>query len=166
MRKAYPLLAALSMLSGCEDYAPQAAAYRDPLDRLMVSTGLTGLLFDYPCRDIEAVAHDYYEQCYQFLEPERMQGIWIDAFEDNRFYPGSSRNIPDYEEDEHRLMLVINNRSLPPSLGVRPDGGRLIDIEFVGRRTKVPGPYHQTREHIILVDRVLSARKIGRWGGL
>jgi hypothetical protein len=153
------------LLSSCS--APggnPARAFKHAGDRVYVALGLSAL-FGHPCdrREGDTVTSVPVEECYRFLPPERMRGVWRDAFEGSEFFPGASR--PPAEGAVSGIWLDAESREpLPPRLRRSPQssGTRYLAIDFIGRRTRYPGKYGHmgASEHYVIVLRVLAAAPV------
>ena len=173
MRLTAPLIAAVT-LAGCRqgpDTTP--AAYAKLSDRMRATLSWFPWVDDICVKNERRVPDEY---CFRFDTPRRWSGVLThDDYAGNRFYPG----LTDY----------VATQNLPPSLTFkvanapfrrnceqafcRPLGARTPDeaedktskvfyVEFIGRRTKVEGPYGHTSMfgHLILIDRMILERRL------
>ena len=93
--------------------------------------------------------------CFAMLPQQRWSGLWATNGEYSTFCPDPAKEcgMPN-----RGITLRFTERSYfkkPPPLG-------LYHIEFVGRRTKVPG-YHGQLDvyaHLLVVDRLISLQAI------
>ncbi|MBC7987884.1 MAG: hypothetical protein H7X93_14625 [Sphingomonadaceae bacterium] len=108
-----------------------------------------------------------YDGCIEFLPAERMQGVWISGFERSAFAPGEMA-IPDPDRsDLDAIWLGFASGGLPdPALRGEMDDLRqtaVVAITFIGRRSREAGDYGHLggAEHVVIVDRIISARLLG-----
>jgi hypothetical protein len=93
------------------------------------------------------------DQCFEMMKPQLWRGLWVDAFEGQRFCPAPAQNCLDNDR-KGRIWITFPNDT-PPT------GRNLTDktyvIQFIGRRTLVPGMYGHMgmSEHEIIVDKLL-----------
>ena len=130
---------------------------------MRAASGLSGILLDYPCTfkigsDVTARKPD--SECYKLAPPQRLSGVWVNAFEGSEFYPGATAEPPAqarglWLEFEHREPLLVAWRSKDPTAAV-------LALDLIGRRTLVRGRYGHMGgwAEEIVVDRVLAARAI------
>lgn len=152
MRRA-ALVAPLILLNGCGD----AGTYAHWGDRLSAATGG---LFGQPCSrgETDRLPDD---QCYRMTPPERMRGIWIDEFEGSRFLPGLTA-APATDPPGPHIWLEMDAHPVPALPEERRGQGRVVLLDFIGRRTLYPGNYGHLgmSEHEVVVQRLISAREI------
>lgn len=92
------------------------------------------------------------DRCVRMLPRQRFRGVWYNRFEVSVFWPG--RETPG--DEEPRIWLDVDRAQLRDLPG---EQAYLIAIE--GRRTMYPGNYgHYGYPHAIVVDRVISARRL------
>ncbi len=112
------------------------------------------------------------DQCYKMEEPRRYQGIWIDAFEGQRFiptgttppaWPTGDPNSPGWRAQADRaqaaaIWLDVERVKLGHDFR---KGGRKMLIDFIGRKTMFPGSYGHLgmSGNEIIVDRIISIKK-------
>ncbi len=101
----------------------------------------------------EALAHCNFEPA------ERMRGVWVTGFERSEYVPGGTGGRVAGEPGPPRVWLAFAPGVFPdPALRAELDALRAtaaVDIEFIGRRARPPGA-------VVVVDRILSARSLGR----
>ena len=90
--------------------------------------------------------------CYEMLPPQRWSGLWEHGWEWTNFCPEPAEEC-DWMLKRGIWLTFSDEARLDRDL---PDG--VHKIEFVGRRTKVPGNFgHQAfYEHLMVVDRIVS----------
>jgi hypothetical protein len=90
--------------------------------------------------------------CYEMLPPQRWSGLWEHGWEWTNFCPEPATTC-DWMAERGTWLTFADNVKLEPKL---PDG--VHRIEFIGRRTKVPGNFGHTAnyEHLMIVDRIIS----------
>jgi hypothetical protein len=98
-------------------------------------------------------------------QPERLQGVWITAFEVTDFVPGATTFGQATAIGRPRHWIEIDRRQVERLAGRRPAGPSAAGylVTFIGRRTRAPmdvGCQDQTTFGVV-VDRLLSAR----WAG-
>ncbi|MCL6679919.1 hypothetical protein LZ519_11425 [Sphingomonas sp. RG327] len=101
--------------------------------------------------------------CFEMLPAQRWSGLWDHGWEWSNFCPMPTRqqchwNEGSLQEAPRGTWLTFSaNAHLLRDL---PDG--VHRIEFIGRRTKVPGNFgHENDyEHLMVVDRIISIRAI------
>ena len=165
VRRPLLLVCLLAALAAC---SPEAAAYRNPFDRLVVELGLVGFSGYYPCSEPtdEVVASLDSEDCYRFDAPRRMRGIWLVAHETSELLPEATRSPAVWDiTDENQTYLEIGDwgivETLPPPVGgTGPGAPNAYLIEFIGRRALHPGLYGggSGARHMVILDELLSAR--------
>ena len=94
------------------------------------------------------------DQCYEMTPPQRWRGVWIDAFENQRFCPAPAQTCSDESAGPH-IWIEFEGDKRPVD---GPANGKTYQIEFIGRQTVEVGPHGHfgTSEHAILVDRLIS----------
>jgi hypothetical protein len=156
------------LLASCHPRFPQTPpkAYLDVRDRIAAATGLP-LLGWGPCQ--RALRDDTYkprknltEICYKMTPPRRMRGLWRYEFEGSQFCPSPATRC-DYVSSEKRIQPQIW-LSIPFHL---PDTGKpareaVYAIDFIGRRTMVPGHYGHMGvfDEEVVVDRLISMKEV------
>ena len=100
------------------------------------------------------------DQCFTMTKPRRWRGIWLDAFEGQRFCPAPARSCLDDGKAGHIWISFPDGRRPTP----RPSTGRVYAIEFVGRRTLLPGFHGHmgVSAHEMVVDRLISIASLDR----
>lgn len=166
-RRPLLLVCVMAALAAC---SPEASAYKNPFDRLVVQLGLVGWSGYYPCSYVtdNAFASLDSEDCYRFERPRRMRGVWLLANETSELLP-DARSSPAVWDimDENQTFLEIEEweeiESLPPPIkGVEAQSPNAYAIEFIGRRARYPGLYGggAGARHMVIMDKLLSARAI------
>lgn len=113
------------------------------------------------------------DQCYKMEKQRKYRGVWIDAFEGQRFiradvsFPDQAGNNPEIlawlknaeRTAASRVWLDVSRTSLTHDFS---DGGRKMLIEFIGRKTKYAGPsgHMGVFDHTMIVDRVISVVEV------
>jgi hypothetical protein len=145
---------------------PPAYAYRGLSKQLWVALGLQH--YSHPC--LRTIATKYgpvgtslpTDQCYRMSEPQRMKGVWIDAFEGSQFLPGA-RDTSQAEIEPDGIWLDVETNRIPGLFQTSLTAGlRAFEIEFIGRQTATAGQYGHLggSRHEIIVDRLISARPV------
>ncbi|WP_420142887.1 hypothetical protein [Sphingomonas sp.] len=175
MRRAVLLVAII--LAGCDRHAPPIAAYVNPIDGYarilpLEVLGIHSCAKERTANGKTVIEGIPFDQCYKMLPAKRMRGVWLDEFEGSRFFE-------DVDHPDQVIAALRHERDakLWPFgewLGwgkarepETPPRSRMVLIDFVGRRTAVPGSYGHgggSRSEV-LVDKVLSARVIYRAKG-
>lgn len=97
------------------------------------------------------------DQCFKMTAPRRWKGVWRREFELSRYCPVETSTCGSaYTGNEIWLSFVDDvAQKLPAHNG-------LYSIEFVGRKTLVPGAHGHmgTFHHEILVDRLISVKAL------
>jgi hypothetical protein len=172
--KAMCLFAALA---GC---SPEAAPYRNPLDRLGMELDRIGWVDFRPCSystrsdGFVAVHSVATESCYVLEPPERMRGVWLPELEGSAFHPGATA-APAYRDlqrwmDGDCTWLEVDWTEVDPLLPapIRPGtespesfpAPSAYFIEFIGRRSSYPANYGGGCIRLVLLDRLISARAV------
>jgi len=95
--------------------------------------------------------------CYDMLAPQRWSGLWNSGWEWTNFCPDPAKDCPN-ESDHDDVWLDFAEGAYR--------GTELADgvyrIDFIGRRTKVPGYFGHLGQydHLMVVDRVISIKRI------
>ena len=89
--------------------------------------------------------------CFDMMPPQRWRGLWNSGWEWSNFCPVPAASC-SIAPDHGGIWLTF---PAPPT-GEETDG--VYQIEFVGRRTRVPGHFGHLGqyEHLIVVDRQIS----------
>ena len=119
-----------------------------------------------PClrRERDVYVQRAWAECIELLPPRRMTGVWVYGLEESSFIPGELR-VPKasnrlrfrifLEADQRlsdRLAENIQRQGFPASFAV----------DFIGRRSKHAGRYYTgDGDHVVVLDRLISARYIG-----
>src|SRR5687768_10227731 len=91
----FPLVCLAAALGAC---LPDAAPYKNPLDRLLLDYGRVIGFQYWPCsyvtksEGIEFIESLDMEDCYRFERPRRMRGVWLVALETSEFLPDATRS--------------------------------------------------------------------------
>ena len=95
--------------------------------------------------------------CYEMTSTQRWSGLWARGFEWSNFCPDPAKTCPIYGEPGVSSLRFADG-VLPA--GERPDG--LYRIEFVGRRTKVPGHFGHLDQydHLMIVDKLIALHRL------
>jgi hypothetical protein len=146
------LLLSCLLLTGCDwidrNFSPAAECYR---------------------REGDFKVHVGWRNCLDFEAPKRMHGVWYNGFEESGFVPNvntvsldrdvvKDRHRPEFDTFLDTGDLDIRKFGIPPYRHCT----QAIAIDFVGRRSQKRGPYYTgTDNHVVAVDKLLSARLIG-----
>ena len=168
MRLMLLLIAAL-VLTGCRqgpDTTP--AAYARLSDRMRATLSWFPWVDDICVRSERRVPD---EHCFRFDPPRRWSGVLVhEDYAGNRFYPGLT-SYASLEPRSRAFTFSVSNAPLrricteamcQPHDGEEPEPNKQYYVEFIGRRTKVEGPYgHMSMfGHLILIDRMLVERRL------
>jgi hypothetical protein len=98
------------------------------------------------------VVHD--SECFEMLPPQRWSGLWEHGWEWTNFCPDAA-NECNWMSKRGTWLTFANGAYPNVSL---PDG--TYHIEFVGRRTKMPGYFGHLDDydHLMVVDRLISIK--------
>ena len=108
--------------------------------------------------------------CTAMTRAEKMSGVWVTAFEETSFFL-HDLTIPN-PRDWRRFVteLELHDEKAHRLAGVTPSSsdGEGYLLSFIGRRTR--DPYlvdcQGMPQHVVIVDRLLSARHLGRMASL
>ena len=94
--------------------------------------------------------------CYEMLAAQRWGGLWEHGWEWTNFCPDPAKQCDWMAE---RGTWLIFAESADPGQDL-PEG--VHRIEFVGRRTRVPGNFGHTNsyDHLMIVDRLISIQPV------
>lgn len=95
--------------------------------------------------------------CFEMMPAQRWSGLWNRGWEWTNFCPAPAKECP-IEADRGDIWLTFaKNAHRGPEVS---DG--IYRIEFVGRRTRTPGPFGHLNQydHLIVVDKMTSIRKV------
>ncbi|MEP9401719.1 hypothetical protein [Sphingomonas sp. VNH70] len=99
----------------------------------------------------------YTDECFRMTQPRRWQGLWRTGFEDSMFceVPATRCSLGSQPED-----VWIEFKTPADFRAKVPDG--LYRIDFIGRRTVVPGSHGHlgVARHAMVVDRLLFIDKV------
>ncbi len=153
-------------LSGCSDGGPPTRAYQHFQDRAWSSLGLSGLFGHSPCFRTRNGVPDRLadRECYRFLPPQRMRGVWLNDFEGQFFLPNHIGPPPQVVGT--RFRMAMDRAQLSRIAGTDFENGdpqnqpKAVWVDFIGRRTQFPGGYGHfgMSEHIVVTERLLAAR--------
>lgn len=171
------MLLSLITLSGCNRTGRPWAAYLHQRDAIAAYVPVLALFDIYPCARVEERGQEAIigsvplDQCVRMQPARRMRGIWLDEFEDSRFFedvrgPAKVRAIIAAEHDVWPRGEWID-LAWPQYNELHDDqqsNSRMFLIDLVGRRTAFSGHYgHMGGSRTeVLVDRIISAREIYR----
>jgi hypothetical protein len=155
-----PALLTAALLAGCSN----KPADNDPRQPV-------GPVTPRPTAQIEALDSCYARQgtyvgCVRLSRPERMQGVWVIAFETSGFVPGPPvmPRYADFAWDRTHFHLAPGV-ALDPAVQAerdRMDMPVAVAVEFIGRRALQPGPFGMgAASRLVVADRILSARVLG-----
>ena len=123
-------------------------------------------LFGWPCtveeldgssKVITSVPPD---QCYRFDPPERIQGVWMNAFEGSELLTTEEfATGVRYKENDATWLAMGDKFS---GRYDKKNFGRAFKVVFVGRRASFPGAYGHMgmSRHLVLVDQLISLKPI------
>ncbi|MCW2337930.1 hypothetical protein M2337_002163 [Sphingobium sp. B2D3A] len=91
-------------------------------------------------------------ECYEMLPAQRWKGLWQHGWEWTNFCPEPAGTC-DWMAKRGIWLTFAKNVVLEEDI---PEG--IHRIEFVGRRTKLPGNFGHTDayEHLMVVDRIIA----------
>lgn len=101
---------------------------------------------------------DRTDQCFAMTKPQRWRGLWLDAFEGQRFCPAPAQSCEDDGKDRH-IWITFPNDARPSGEAIT---AKTYAIEFVGRRTLLPGSHGHMgmSAHEIIVDKLISVTPV------
>lgn len=171
--KRVPILVALWLAAACGTAREEPALnqHQKAVEKMLAES--KAQMEADPCmrRRGDVWEHAAPSKCLEFLPPQRMRGVWITGFEESGFIPGvevvplERRIGQDSANPEFDILLEIDHEAVMRQLGQpeRVPHTRAVAIEFIGRRSREPGAYYTSEgNHVIVVDRLLSARLLGR----
>jgi hypothetical protein len=99
--------------------------------------------------------------CFENLPPQRWRGLWNSGWEWSIFCPEPAKACPASSADGG-IALRFADSAPPPHVPISE--GILFQVEFIGRRTKVPGSFSHLGQykHMMVVDRLISMRQVPR----
>jgi hypothetical protein len=101
-------------------------------------------------------------QACKWLAPSRVRGVWYAGIEDSRFEyrPKSAQPQDELGEPLYVWLEVKDRIETLEKLGVEPNyyPPAKIELELIGRRTRVANPGEPVHQHILEVDQIVSAR--------
>lgn len=156
-RRCLPLIALpVLLLAGCD---PPAKRYSDA-EMNFFDAALPGMTPE--CRNkmqfggIGAMPQDT-DECYKTSLPRRWQGLWRNSFESHVFCetPATLCQIEPDADPQPVYTWIEFKEPIDPRVKQAAEG--LYRIDFIGRRTVIPGNYGHfgLARHAIVVDRVL-----------
>lgn len=91
--------------------------------------------------------------CFEMQPAKRWHGLWNSGWEWTNFCPSPARDCPIAAERDDTWLEFADGVSPRPE----PNDG-LYEIEFIGRRTSVPGHFGHLDQydHAMIVDRLIS----------
>ena len=94
--------------------------------------------------------------CYEMLPAQRWSGLWEHGWEWTNFCPDPADTC-DWMAKRGIWLEFADNVELDD---IPPDG--IHRIEFVGRRTKVPGYFGHAAsyEHLMIIDQIISLEPV------
>lgn len=130
-------------------------------DRFRTSIPIA-IIFGLPCahRQLGYIEYRLGPECYRYDAPKRYRGVWMHEFEGSYFYEGPQK-LPQLVSKSGLTWL---DARLPP-YPLQPWARyHLVEIEFIGRRTTVPGNYGHggLSRHEIQIERVIAFRPLSR----
>jgi hypothetical protein len=160
-------LALLLLAGACGEPAGNAierqAQLDREIDRLRRSTD--------PCTidEGDGLRSRRYRDCLDLLPQERMHGIWYFGFEESGFVANATsaprvRVIGRHGNPEFDTFLELDEDAVWRLLGGPLDHiqTRAIALDFIGRRSRRAGAYYTGEgNHVVVVDRLISARMVG-----
>lgn len=155
-RKALRALAVAGLLSvalasgGCSrSDAEPPDSYAHFWDRWKARLPLLGT----PCENREL------QDCYRFKPPRRMRGDWYWFWEESNFTDATDPPPKNLEE----LLKAPGTRLDVSSLHRRIEYGT-YEIEFIGRKTALPGRFEgnrpSNRVYLVVVDKLISIKPV------
>ena len=176
MRRAIALLAltALTFTFGCHDPQPNRDGTNVKNQPISTSNFQVELRRDENAKKLDSDPclrrvpggwkHIGWKNCLEFLPPAKMKGIWIQDFEESSFLPGGGEIPKPDNRDRFTIFLDIDAAAVSKITGTPLDmtRARAVELNFVGRQSKYPGPYYTgTNDQVVVVDRIISARYLG-----
>jgi len=119
--------------------------------------------------DMDCTAFDY-ARCLALLPAEHMEGVWLSGFERSAFLSGAKAIPTEPSGNAEAVWLDFAPTAAPdPALRAEMDrmGGTVaVAVEFDGRRSRDAGHYGPMggADHVVVVDRIRSARILGLVG--
>lgn len=94
--------------------------------------------------------------CFEMMPAQRWSGLWERGWEWTNFCPDPATEC-DWMAKRGTWLIFAKDAYRGPA---QPDG--LYRVEFVGRRTKVPGNFGHMNsyDHLMVVDRLISIRRV------
>lgn len=99
-------------------------------------------------------------QCFRMTEARQWRGLWLDGFEAQQFCPIPAQKCEVRDVREGQIWLRFPGGEKPTG---RLATGKVYQIEFIGRRTLLPGAHGHmgTSEHEMLVERITALKAFG-----
>lgn len=128
-------------------------------DRLRTSTPVA-LIFGAPC-SFKMPQYTEYRggpECYRYDPPRRYRGVWSHEFEGSYFYEGPQK-LPKLVNRSGLTWLQGSADPFPTEAWMQY---RLLEIEFIGRRTSVPSRYGHggLSRYEIQIDQVIAFKPL------
>ncbi len=108
---------------------------------------------------IDALPSDW-QQCFKWTPPQRWQGLWVDGFEFSRFCPSPATECSSAISGKWIWLSESPSAHLPVYRG--EPSAPVYAVDFVGRKTAYPGRYSGLADQEIIVDRMISMRRLKR----
>jgi len=162
----FPLLGLLALV-GCADGFDQRNNSHEPSSAEMLRREEPQLASD-PCirRKGDVRVHIAWRNCLEFLPPQRMHGIWVMGFEESSFIPRATVIPRANNRVRYRVFLEVEPKTLErlSEAGVGDmTEAQAYAVEFIGRRSLHAGLYYTGEgDHVVVMDRLISARHLGR----
>jgi len=164
--KAWYFVTAMFLLAGCDQRKPAVRNHTEfarALDEEVANIRAYNPGIKEAClkkvRSGEFGANEWMNNadCFDMLPAQHWSGLWNSGWEWTNFCPAPATACPIAAEHGDVWLIFAK--------GAYPDAERLegiYRIEFVGRRTKVPGYFGHLSQynHLMVVDRVISIAKV------
>jgi hypothetical protein len=85
-----------------------------------------------------------------------MHGVWYDEFEYSRYFDNTDELPINHYYSIDDTLFDTSRAPLPPAYG---NCHRSFVLDFVGRRTLLPGPYGDVGD-VVVVDQVIAVREL------
>lgn len=138
----------LLTLTACGRGDTQPQVYRHFTDQLKARYPILG----WPCEGREA------RDCYRFGPAKKMRGLWSTRFEESDFIDSSEAAPTDANALlTNKTWLEVLGSNLPSGINSGD-----YEIEFIGRKTTVPGRYGQMGEskNMVVVDKLIAIHRV------
>lgn len=109
---------------------------------------------------------DRTEECFEMTSSQRWKGLWLAAFEDSQFCPSPATRCDYVVRRQRKEALIWLRFSKDGDAEFKKARGGLYAVEFIGRRTKVPGRFGHMGvfDEEIVVDRMISIERVEATG--